>query len=37
MTAQWKPVLLFGGALIAAGGGAIAQSPPLYDPKQLPV
>jgi hypothetical protein len=37
MTAQWKPVLLFGGALIAAGGSAIAQSPPLYDPQQLPV
>jgi hypothetical protein len=37
MKALWKPVLLFGGALITAGGSAFAQSPPLYDPQQLPV
>lgn len=37
MKALWKPVLLFGGALIAAGGTAMARSPPLYDPQQLPV
>jgi hypothetical protein len=37
MKALWKSVLLFGSALIAAGGSTIAQSPPLYDPQQLPV
>lgn len=36
MKALWKPVLLFGGALIASGGSAIAQNPPIYDPQQLP-
>jgi hypothetical protein len=43
MNSQWKPALLFGCALIAAGGNALAQNPapaartPLYDPQQLPM
>jgi hypothetical protein len=43
MKPYWKPALLFGLALIAAGGSGLAQNTPpaargpLYDPQQLPV
>jgi hypothetical protein len=43
MKHHWKPALVFGLALIAAGGSGLAQNvtadvgAPLYDPQQLPM